>query len=180
VPRQIRTAAFAVVLLSLTGCSVGEHDKLDWAMSLRVGQCADPAPGTSGDEVTQVRPVPCGQPHLIEVYARVPYPGAALPPGSEDATSGQEYPGQDVLQTFAREACAEPFRSYLGRTPRRESDVLTYLYPSVSSWTAAGAHRLDLGVLSHVVGKVPRADRSVVCVVRLKDSPRTGSVRGNP
>jgi len=117
----------------------------------------------------------------MEVYARPLYSDPTAAKTGAAGTSGPEYPGQALLQAFARESCAGAFRSYLGRNPRRAEHRLTYLYPTVSSWTAADGRPLDLGLLNRLIKSAPQADRSVVCVVVSKDGQElVGSVRGEP
>ena len=93
------------------------------------------------------------------------------------AASSSEYPGRDVLRTFAREACAEHFRAYLGSSPREPWYFLTYLFPSVASWTMASAQRPKLGPLARLVTSSVRSDRAVVCFVRTTGPALTASVR---
>jgi hypothetical protein len=177
----------ALLMPALTSCGQSGNDDeakgtLEWVTGLRAGHCADPAgPATdsSAATITRVRRIPCDQPHSLETYARVPYPVSRT--ADDDAsTSTAEYPGNVVLQVFAREACARRFRSYLGTDLRRPWFFLTYLYPSAASWAAADAEPSRLGPLTHLVGQAPRADRSVVCVVRTTGPALTASVHGPP
>jgi hypothetical protein len=105
---------------------------------------------------------------------------AALPTPTASATvvSTSEYPGHETLRMFAREACAEHFRAYLGSNPRESWYFLTYLYPSVASWSAASAKRPKLGPLARLVTSSTRSDRSVICFVRTTGPALTASVRG--
>jgi hypothetical protein len=170
-----------MVMLGVASCSRGDdaHGTLEWVTGMRPGDCGDPA-GAPALEVNRVRKVPCDRPHSLETYARVPYPVSRAAVADDDSTSSAEYPGNVVLQVFAREACASRFRSYLGSETRQPWYFLTYLYPSAASWTAAEARPNRLGPLTHLVGQAPRADRSVVCVLRTTGQPLTGSVRGRP
>ena len=176
--RSTRIAVLAVLLVTLTSCSAGGRGKSVWVMSLRPHQCADLEPGPVAPQLTQVHLEPCDQPHFMETYARVQY---VSQPGQTTAAANAvnlPYPGDDVLKSFAREACADTFRTYLGAHPRLPAYVLTYLYPSVRAWTATGARRVNLGLLKHVIGQAPAADRSVVCLVRTKGWAFRGSVFG--
>jgi hypothetical protein len=176
-PRAFRLIAAVVLLLGVTACSQdNDNGTLEWVTGLQPGHCADPV-GKRSDEVTRVRRIPCDRPHSLETYARVPYPvsGAAA---ADDSTSSAEYPGNVVLQVFAREACASRFRGYLGTGTRQPWFYLTYLYPSSASWAAAEARPSRLGPLTHVVGQAPQPDRSVVCVLRTTGQLLTRSVHG--
>jgi hypothetical protein len=82
------------------------------------------------------------------------------------------------LRTFAREACAEHFRAYLGSNALEPWYFLTYVFPSVASWTAASAKRPKLGPLAKLVTSSARSDRSVICFVRTTGPALTASVRG--
>ncbi len=154
---------------------------MEWALGLRPGQCAENASGGAANEVEKVRVTPCTASHSMEVYARVGYlTGPAAKDASASAQEGQEnqeYPGDTALKQRAREACANEFRSYLQAAPRLPQYYLTYLYPSVESWTAAQGKRLGLGPLKHIVGEVPKPDRSIICMVRSTDGTLSHSVR---
>jgi hypothetical protein len=102
----------------------------------------------------------------------------ATPTPSATTVSAIEYPGHETLRMFAREACAKHFRAYLGSNPREPWYFLTYLYPSVASWSAASAKRPKLGPLARLVTSSARSDRSVVCFVRTTGPALTASVRG--
>jgi hypothetical protein len=167
-------------MLGVTSCSRGDDNgTLEWVTGLRPGYCADPV-GAPAAEVTRVRRVPCDRPHSLETYARVRYPVSRAADADDDSTSSAEYPGNVVLQVFAREACASRFRIYLGSGIRQPWYFLTYLYPSAASWTAADARPSRLGPLTQLVGRAPPADRAVVCVLRTTGQPLTGSVHGRP
>ena len=183
-PRVSRLVTGAVVLIGVVSCSAGDGSAdgdgpLEWVTGMRPGQCVDPV-GPAADDVTHVRRVPCDRPHSMETYARVPYPVSRAADAADDSPSSNEYPGNVALQVFAREACAGEFRVYLGTAPRRPWYFLTYLYPSSASWTAAEARSPRLGPLARLVGRAPRADRSVICVLRTTGPPLSGSVRGRP
>jgi hypothetical protein len=103
---------------------------------------------------------------------------ATSTPAAVETVSSSEYPGHDVLRKFARETCAQHFRAYLGSNPRQPWYFLTYLFPSVASWSAASAKRPKLGPLSRLITSSAHADRSVVCFVRTTGPVLTASVRG--
>jgi hypothetical protein len=187
------------VLTTVVACSSSDQEgQLEWVAGLRPGDCVDPG-HRAATEVVRMQVIRCDQPHSMEVYARLPYPPAApastpspstasyLPSvasvsTSAPATAGPsstEYPGRDVLRAFAREACAQHFRDYLGTNPREPWYFLTYLFPSVASWTAASAQRPRLGPLTRLVTSSARSDRSVVCFLRTTGPALTASVRGS-
>ena len=203
--RRVALGLALTVLLGVGACSSADQKgELEWVAALSPGECVEPENRASA-AVVRMRVVPCRERHAMEVYARLPYPPAvtatdtatpsasattsaprknAAPVATGSAATGSaatasagEYPGRDVLQTFAREACAEHFRAYLGSNPRRPWYFLTYLYPSVASWTAASAQRPKLGPLSRLVTSSDRSDRSVVCFLRTTGPALTASVR---
>jgi hypothetical protein len=188
------------VLLGVGACSSGDQKgELEWVAGLRPGDCVDPG-NRASTAVIRMLVVPCRERHAMEVYARLPYPPAptasatptptasapvspwkpapATPTPPAATASAIEYPGRDVLRTFAREACAEHFRAYLGSNTREPWYFLTYLFPSVASWTAASDARPKLGPLARLVTSSARSDRSVVCFVRTTGPALTASVRG--
>ena len=198
-----RPAAIGValsVLLAVGACSSSsQEDELEWVAALRPGDCVDPGRRVT-TEVVRMRVIHCDKPHSMEVYARLPYPGtetasasptpsvspSASPPSvaslftsapAASQSSSTEYPGRDALRGFAREACAENFRAYLGANPREPWYFLTYLFPSVASWTSATAKRPKLGPLTRLVTSSVRSDRSVVCFLRTTGPPLKASVR---
>jgi len=195
VSRPVALVLALSVLLSVGSCSSSDQKgELQWVAGLRPGDCVDPGTRASA-AIARTRVVPCHERHAMEVYARLPYPPAStapatpIPSTSTPSTSAastapaapassSEYPGRDVLQTFAREACAERFRAYLGSNSLKPWYFLTYLFPSVSSWTAASAQRPKLGPLARLVTSSVRSDRSVVCFVRTTGPALTASVRG--
>jgi hypothetical protein len=203
-----RPSAFVLCLslvLTVGACSSKDQPgQLKWVAGLRPGDCVD-AGNRPGANVVRMRVLPCRLAHSMEVYARLPYPpvttasATATPSGSPAPSetpsahrlipvpttaapaaesSDTEYPGRDVLRMFAREACAEHFRAYLGSNPREPWYFLTYLFPSVASWTAASGKRPHLGPLARLVTTSVHSDRSVVCFVRTTGPALTTSVRG--
>lgn len=183
--RRARLSALTVAVLAvfgLTACASGSDGKVEWALGLQPGQCAENASGGGVNEVEKVRVIPCATAHSMEVYARVGYLTGPATTNSSDQSdqSDQEYPGDVALKQRAREACANEFRAYLRAAPRLPQYYLTYLYPSVESWTAAQGKRVGLGPLKRIVGEVPKADRTIICMVRSADGVLTHSVRTRP
>ena len=115
--------------------------------ALAVGQCLNVP---IGDEVTDVGQVPCAQEHDAEVFALPQHPAERRAP----------YPGVDVVDTWADEACYQAFAGYVGAA--YEESILYYqsFTPTEGSWTQ-------------------REDREVVCMLVGEDfAPLTGTYRG--
>jgi hypothetical protein len=208
VSRPVSLVVALTMVLGVGACSSGDQKgELEWVAHLSPGDCVDPGKQAS-TSVVRMLVVPCRDSHAMEVYARLPYPpvtatsapaasatptpsasvlGASpwkavlatpTPPAATATASSIEYPGRDVLRTYAREACAAHFRAYLGSNTREPWYFLTYLFPSVASWTAASEKRPKLGPLARLVTSSTRSDRSVVCFVRTTGPVLTASVRG--
>jgi hypothetical protein len=176
------------------GDCVNPGDRADTVISMRVVPCRErhdmevyarlpyPPVATASATPTPSAPTPStstkgsstkgSSPWKATLATRTPTPAP-----TPAAASMSEYPGRDVLRAFAREACAEHFRTYLGTNPRKPSYFLTYLFPSVASWKAASEQRPKLGPLTRLVTISDPADRSVVCFVRTTGAALTASVR---
>ena len=155
----------AVVLivmgLALSGCSwvnhvLGRNDP-DKPVSVsvfdvQVGDCFT-APGDARAELSDLSKVPCGAPHQQEAYAIVAY---APPAGSDPSI----YPGNQLLDTFAKGACADAFAGYVGTDYPDSSLWFTYLLPSARGWSQGD-------------------DRSVTCFVTTTGADLTASVKGS-
>lgn len=88
---------------------------------LRVGDCLDGF--AEGDEISQVRAVPCSESHSDEVFA------------SAEMTGGDEYPGDEAVAEFADETCLAEFEEFVG-TSWEESELdYGFLAPTESSWS---------------------------------------------
>lgn len=128
--RAGRGAVVAVLTaLAVAACSDGpERDDdtgelLELAeidvFELRVGDCLDRF--SEGDEISQVRAVPCSAQHSDEVFTSAEMPG-------------DDYPGDEAVAEFADEACLSEFQEFVG-TPWQESELdYGFLAPTESSW----------------------------------------------
>jgi hypothetical protein len=96
--------------------------------------------------------VSCHEPHESELAASFAYPGAA---------AGVPYPGDAVVTSYAEEACAFRFGSYVGKSYETSTLGMTYLYPLRVNWTTG--------------------DYSIQCVIHPPEgeSTTTGSLRGS-
>lgn len=123
------------------------------AVDLEPGVCIEDAgafTGQEGNEITEIRAVPCRLPHQAEVYAR-----ARLAAGPNAA-----FPGLGALRTRAQTLCRDRFEAFVGVRWTRSRLQIAALWPSPTSWSSG--------------------DRLVVCAVfRLDDQPLTGSARGS-
>jgi hypothetical protein len=117
---------------------------------VEVGDCFV-APTEVKAELSNLGRVPCAVPHQLELYALEKYQGQN---GSDD------YPGNDVLETFAKGVCAQAFTGYVGIAYPDSSLWLTDLLPSARSWQQSN-------------------DRSVLCFVTTTGDPLTASVKGS-
>lgn len=76
--------------------------------------------------ITNVRVVPCDQPHNAQVFAVFP-------------VAGSSYPGTAALQRQAAAGCHARIAGSINRSLITNSMTLQYLYPESQSW--AGGHR---------------------------------------
>jgi hypothetical protein len=146
----------------LAGCSLFGSDSGDSksasVFSVEVGQCFQ-APSKVQAELSSLTRTACTKPHTREAYAILTY--APVDPASGSSTAGASaYPGSDALSTFAKGACAQRFRSYVGVDYLDSSLFFTYLFPSVRSWEQDD-------------------DRKVVCFVTTTGGELTSSVKGS-
>lgn len=148
-------AAVAVVLLA--GCSGSGSGASGNVFKLKVGDCVVP-PTEIKAEITSVTVVPCSKPHSQEVFAAVNY---APPRSAATTTTGNVFPGEPALRTFADGACLQQYAAYVGLDYRDSSLFYTYLLPSARSWNSS----------SH--------DRKVVCLVTTTGQQLTASVKGS-
>ena len=97
-----------------------------------------------------LRPVACEGPHTVEVAAVLDHP---LEPGSR-------FPGGEVVDGFATEACLERFEAYVG--------------------TAYEASRLDVAIVAPDEAGWVAGDRRIACLLYDTDFvPLPGPVRGS-
>jgi hypothetical protein len=144
----------------LTGCTwFGHKDngtKSTSVFSVKPGQCFQ-APSKVQAELSSLSQTPCTKPHIREAYAIVPY--VASDAGITSSASSA-YPGDDVLSTFAKGACAQQYRTYVGVDYLDSSLFFTYLFPSARSWQSDD-------------------DRKIICFVTTTGATLTGSVKGS-
>jgi Septum formation len=127
--------AFAIALLA--ACSEGN------VFSLEVGQCFED-PG-SATEVSSVETLECDAPHDLEVYALF------------DLT-GDDFPGELVVEESAVQGCYLQFSDYVGRDYETSMLDFSWLVPTSRSWGDG--------------------DREVVCTLYdVDERPLTGSMK---
>ncbi len=135
--------AVLIVAIGLVVAACGGKSAFD----LAVGDCFDDP--SSFDEVTTVAAVSCDEPHDNEVSANV------------QMTGGSGYPGDDVVASFADDACFDAFEKYVGTTYAESSLDYAWLSPTRQSWEE-------------------RDDRTVTCIVYDAELAKlTGSVRAS-
>ncbi|MEL5990096.1 septum formation family protein [Microbacterium phosphatis] len=124
----------------------GEYD----VFQLQVGDCLNL--GDEG-ELSEASVVPCDEPHTQEIF-------------HEFELTGDEWPGDDALNTDADEGCYSAFAEFVG-VPYEES-VLNYFFlaPTEAGWTDSSV-----------------ADRLVQCLIYEADDndeavPVTGTLKG--
>jgi Septum formation len=157
-------AACAILAVAglLAGCSVFGKDKggskSASVFSVQPGQCFQ-APTKVKVELSSLDRTSCTSPHTREAYAVVPY----TPPdvtGASSSAAASAYPGSDALSTFAKGACAQRYRGYVGIDYLDSSLFFTYLFPSVRSWEQDD-------------------DRKVICFITTTGNKLTSSVKGS-
>lgn len=161
--RAIVAIAAVAVVIPLSGCSIlrdltggaapqPERDETTQEIveegdadvfALMVGDCMNEV---SEELVSEVPVVPCDQPHDEEVYFDL-------------TLEGEEYPGDDVIQTQSDEACLAQFEPFVGLA-YDSSTLGFYAYrPSQESW-----EQMD--------------DRIVSCVIYDPAGQVTGTLAG--
>lgn len=86
---------------------------------LQVGDCFDVSAGES--EVTSVRAIPCGEPHVYEVYWNGDYPG-------------DSFPSTATADSWAEGQCIPAFEDYVDFGYEESIYYVSYLSPSEESW----------------------------------------------
>lgn len=125
-PRKRNTAVIvilsvvgALIVLGAIGAVLSLTDDGDIsAFDLREGDCID-VPDTG--QVTDVRGMPCSEPHDGEVYALFDL-------------AGSDYPGAKAADREAFQGCVSRFADFIGRTYRKSELVIYYLQPTETSW----------------------------------------------
>jgi hypothetical protein len=115
------------------------HDYKLRVVDLRVGDCFDLKDEFSGDEIEDVKSVPCTTEHQLEIF----YVGA-MGKGT--------YPTDDEFETYVTQNCNPAFGAYIGKA-YDDSDVYIYwLAPTDDTWRSG-----DRTV--HCAAYYPRIDR---------------------
>lgn len=114
--------ALGGLLLIVVGAIVvaAIFDSARGVASLQTGECLF-APET--EQITQVEPVSCDEPHELEVIGTT-------------TLQGTQYPGDDDIFTAGLEACREVFESYVGEAYDTSRWFLNTFTPSEEGWNA--------------------------------------------
>ena len=135
----MRRFALLVPVVILAGCG-GATSVADIA----VGDCFDD-PGET--VISELELIDCDQPHDNEVFANLQI---------EEAL----FPGEEILDSFAIDACLAPFEAYVGEQYADSSLDYWYLSPTEESW--AGDDRAITCVLySADLAKLTRSVRQM-------------------
>lgn len=154
---RLVSAALALVAgPSLAACSSSNGTSSTSVFDVKPGQCFI-APSEVKAELSSLSQVPCTKPHTQEAYALVAYQASSGNGASADAGT---YPGPDVLDKFAKGACAQRFTGYVGVDYTQSKLFFTYLLPSARSWEQDD-------------------DRTVLCFVTTTGGTLTASVKGS-
>ena len=92
---------------------------------LQVGDCFDLTSGdtTDGGEVSDVRAIPCAEPHVYEIYVVAEYPSGELPSDiDEDYTAWEQ------------DQCVGGFDTYVGLSYEESTFWFSTLTPTDESW----------------------------------------------
>jgi hypothetical protein len=134
----------------LTGGDDGPQPVEVSVFDVQPGQCFAPQQEVQA-EIATLDAIPCDGPHRQESYAIVAYE----PP---TGVTGDAFPGDANLKSYADAKCAEQFEKYVGISYLDSSLFFTYLLPSARGW---GQNN----------------DRSVVCFVTSTGPELTSSVK---
>jgi hypothetical protein len=154
--RRIACVASVAALSPLVAaCGVGGGGDGTSVFKVKVGECFA-SPSEVKAQISDIKQVPCSQPHGKEAYAAAVY----APSGAASTSaSSSDFPGNDALAAFAQGACAQRFTSYVGVSYLDSSLFFTYLAPSARSWQDD--------------------DRTVLCFITSDGQPLKGSVKGS-
>ncbi len=112
--------------------------------TMSVGTCYQTP---EGEEVVDVRIVPCEEPHDQELFAVFLHP----------ADSATPYPGANELDGYAEARCGDLFESYTGEALEDSRYELYWFRPTEQGWTVF--------------------DRRISCSLQHPDGPMTGAAR---
>jgi len=146
--RGVLLAAVLAVIASSCGSGSSGAAQSVSVFKLAVGDCLVPPTKVQAD-LSFVKTVACSAPHTQQVFALVRLPGAA----------GASYPPLTSLQEEANGECLNRFQGFVGVPYTRSSLFITYMLPSVGSWSAG--------------------DRTVVCILESVNGPLRRSARGS-
>ena len=109
----------------------GAHGSMS-AFDLRPGDCFTP-PG-SLKTVHGLKLLPCSEPHAAEVYSLITL--------QVDEAHPEEYPGEEVVKSAAREGCPGRVEEYIQDTwAIPEQAEVQFYVPNELSWTVLGSRR---------------------------------------
>lgn len=92
---------------------------------LQVGDCFDAAFDPNAyTEISEVRAIPCGDPHVYEMYSVAEYPQGEAPSGPDEAYTPWE-----------QENCLGTFASYVGIAYDSSVYYISALVPTDDSWS---------------------------------------------
>jgi hypothetical protein len=154
--RRVASAVLALAAGLVPAACSSSGSSSTSVFDVKPGQCFV-APSEVKAELSDLAQVPCTKPHTQESYALVTYQAAGGSGASADAGT---YPGPDVLDKFAKGACAQHFTAYVGVDYLQSKLYFTYLLPSARSWEQDN-------------------DRTVICFVTTTGGTMTTSVKGS-
>lgn len=176
-PRRLLVLAVLLVALVAAGCSKDKADRKDGAIDkagkvsvfdVQVGDCLNPG-DELGAEITDIKAVPCKDPHTHEVFALPEYPGA------DDV-----YPGEEKLRNFANAQCLEAFGNYTGSDYLDSKLFFSYLQPSIRSWQEGDDRRVVCVIVStgkEVTGSAKSADATTTTAATGEAKQKTKAQR---
>ena len=162
---RLRRTMMLLCVLLVSGCTAARSAPRPVSVfAVKPGECFS-APTTVKVQVAKLTTIPCTKAHTEEAYAVVSYKAATTSSGppiavNSGVTLTSNYPGEDVLTTFAQGACAQRYAGYVGVDYLDSSLFFTYLLPSARSWEQ---------VLDH----------NVICFVTTTGAQLTESVRNS-
>jgi hypothetical protein len=149
--RIVAAGAVLAVSVLVAGCSGSPRDESGQvtaaasadAFQVKIGDCTGEL-GTGS--VTNIALIPCDQKHYWEAY-------------SSTTLSDASYPGVTKIQEEADEVCAATYKTFVGISTNKSKYSLTYMYPTLNTWTSAN-------------------DREILCLAGSKTGGLTGSLKG--
>lgn len=146
-------------VVCLTGCSWFSGSDADApkpveisVLDVQPGQCFTAQQEVQA-EIATLGSIPCDTPHQQESYAIVDY----QPP---TGVTGDAFPGDADLKSYADANCAQQFEQYVGISYLDSSLFFTYLVPSARGWEQ-------------------NDDRSIVCFITTTGAELTSSAKAS-